>query len=431
MTPLEKAYYDLKKEVSQLRRDNSKLKEGIFRPEEQICLEAKVRTLSHSLKTAEKERDRYHRLWQNAVRQNPGHSVEDLILIENLKKENEALRQDNSEFLAKLNEANEIIQKLKSQMNRDHENSSIASSQKPFHKKIRNSRPKTDRKPGGQKGHSGHKRPHMEPTVPVVDIGATPEMLSNTDLYPTDEFITKQKIDISISANVTEYRVRVYRSRSTGKRVHAPFPAGVINEFNYGENVKALAFLLNNYCNVSIDKTSEIISGITSGAVTMSKGLISSLTEKFSAATEDDRKHIYSMLMLAPSMHVDFTPGRVNGKAVQVIFCGNDNEVMYLFREHKGHAGIEGTPVKEYQQILIHDHDTTFYSYGGGHQECLSHILRYLQDAIENEPALTWHQKMQDLLKRTIHEVKQNSNLQAERINEIKSAYDRPCFLCH
>ena len=423
-TPLEKAHAELKKEVRKLRSENAKLRNGTFTDQEKQELLDRIKHLEHDLLKSNKERDRYHELWQHAARYNRKCPSDFLIRIEDLEKSNADLTSTNQSLSEQLRDALELISKLKTQMNRDHENSSIPSSQKPIHKKIKNSRVKTDRKPGGQKGHSGHKRPHMEPTVPVVDIAPTPEMLSDTDLYPTDEFITKQKIDISISANVTEYRARVYRSGSTGKRVHAPFPDGVVNEFNYGENVKALAFLLNNYCNVSIDKTSEIISGITSGAVTMSKGLISSLPKRFSAATEDDRKHIYSMLLLAPSMHVDFTPGRVNGKAVQVIFCGNDNEVMYLFREHKGHAGIEGSPVEEYQQILIHDHDTTFYSYGGGHQECLSHILRYLQDAIENEPDLTWHQKMRDLLKSTIHEVKQNRNLPAERIDAIRSAYE-------
>lgn len=58
------------------------------------------------------------------------------------------------------------------------------------------------------------------------------------------------------------------------------------------------------------------------------------------------------------------------------------------------HQGIAGTPVEHYLQILVHDHDATFYHYGGEHQECLAHILRYLQDAIDNEPELTWHKQM-------------------------------------
>ena len=53
---------------------------------------------------------------------------------------------------------------------------------------------------------------------------------------------------------------------------------------------------------------------------------------------------------------------------------------------HKGHAGIKDTPVDLNQSaIFIHDHDTTFYNYGSGHQECTAHILRYCKDSIQNE----------------------------------------------
>ncbi len=47
--------------------------------------------------------------------------------------------------------------------------------------------------------------------------------------------------------------------------------------------------------------------------------------------------------------------------------------------------GIKGTVTEDYQGILVHDHDVTFYNYGADHQECLAHVLRYLKDSIENE----------------------------------------------
>lgn len=254
----------------------------------------------------------------------------------------------------------------------------------------------------------------MEATRPVVELPAPENAINNPDFYPTNKFITKQMMDLEINVSVTEYRAQIFRSRSTRKRVHASFPKGVINEFNYGENAKALAFLLNNYCNVSIDKTSELIRGISDGKITLSKGLINSLSKQFSSVTEKERKKIYSMLLMAPSMHSDVTPGKVNGKTVHVIVCANQDELLYFFREHKGYAGLEGTPVEEYQQILIHDHDTTYYKYGADHQECLAHVLRYLQDSIENEPELTWNKKMKDFLSNTIHEIKHNRLLSPE-----------------
>lgn len=417
-------------EINELRREIKRLKkEASTSPsqlniQERRLLEEKIRKHESALKKTERERDRYHRLWQEAARRASDYSAEQLILIEDLKAENARLLSENSSLKASLQEALDTIAVLKIQMNRDYENSSIPSSQKPFHKKIKNSREKTDRKPGAQAGHPGYRRPHMEPTQPVVFLEATPEMQADPDLYPTSEFIIKQKVDIHVTVSVTEYRAQVYRSRSTGRRSHAPFPEGVVNEFNYGENAKALAFLLNNYCNVSIDKTSELISGLTSGEIHLSKGMINNLPAQFSASTEEDRQRIYHRLLLAPSMNIDFTPGRVNGTGIQVVFCGNGEESLYLYRDSKGHKGVAGTPAEEYQHILIHDHDSTFYSYGADHQECLAHILRYLQNAIENEPDLTYHRSMQDLLKQVIHEAKQERHFTESRIREIEAAYD-------
>ena len=405
---LKEAYEKLRLEAVFLRRENAKLKEGTYIDADRTSNEKEIRHLKWELTNANRDKERYHALWRKCLAEG---SVDMKAELYSVKKQ--------------LEEANETIAKLKAQMNRDHENSSLASSQKTFSKKIKNSREKTERKPGGQPGHAGHKRPHMEPTNPVIDLPVSADILNNPDFYPTNEFVTKQIADLEISVSVTEYRAQIFRSRSTGQRIHAPFPNGIVNEFNYGENAKALAFLLNNYCNVSIDKTSELIMGLSDGKIALSKGLINSLSKQFSTATVEERQKIYSMLLLAPSMHSDATPGKVNGKTVQVIVCANQDELLYFFREHKGHEGIKGTPVEEYQQILIHDHDITYYGYGSDHQECLAHILRYLQDSIDNEPDLTWNRKMKDFLSGTIHEVKQDRILSEYKIIALEEEYDR------
>ena len=69
----------------------------------------------------------------------------------------------------------------------------------------------------------------------------------------------------------------------------------------------------------------------------------------------------------------------------------------------KGHEGVKGTPAEDYNGIIVHDHEKTFYKYGSAHQECLAHVERYLKDATENEKDKTWSGKMRSLLKEMIH----------------------------
>ena len=77
--------------------------------------------------------------------------------------------------------------------------------------------------------------------------------------------------------------------------------------------------------------------------------------------------------------------------------------MLYFARDKKGHDGIKGTVVEDYQGTLVHDHDVTFYKYGTGHQECLAHVLRYLKDSMDNEKDRTWNRQMHSLIQEMIH----------------------------
>ena len=49
----------------------------------------------------------------------------------------------------------------------------------------------------------------------------------------------KQLVNIRTILEVTEYHADVYYNSATGERVHAEFPAGVIDDVNYGGSIKA------------------------------------------------------------------------------------------------------------------------------------------------------------------------------------------------
>ena len=316
--------------------------------------------------------------------------------------------------------------KLRAQLNRDYENSSIPSSMaKPSRKKITNNRESTGKKPGGQPGHKGHGRQKQQPTNKVF-IPAPYEYLNNPNYRLTGKIITKQLINLSISVDVLECSTPELRNKETGTRVHAAFPPGMVNDVNYGGSVKAFAFLLNNHCCVSIDKVRDFLSELTDGKLQISKGMINGLSREFSLKTQKEQREIFSNLQHSPVMGIDFSGARLNGKNVQISVCAGPAGVIYQARENKGHKGVKGTPVEDYQGILIHDHDLTFYSYGSAHQECLTHILRYLLDSIENEPALTWNKQMRELIREMIHyrnSLVEDDKLDPERVAEYENRY--------
>jgi len=323
--------------------------------------------------------------------------------------------------------------KLKAQMNRDYENSSIPSSvsQCPKKKKITNNREKTGRKPGGQPGHKGHSRKRQIPTnqihIPVPEI-----YLDREKYKPTGKMIVKQMVSIHVGIVVDEYSTPEFRSLRTGLREHAEFPDGVVNDVNYNGSVKAFAFLLNNHCNVSVLKVSDFLSELTGGRLKISAGMINGLSKQFSSKTEAEQKKAFADMLLTPVMNTDFTSARVNGENMNVAVCATPQNVIYFAREHKGFKGVKGTPIENYHGILVSDHDRTFYNYGDNHQECLDHPLRYLIAIMENEPSLGWHRMMRELLQEMIHfrkgldpdDGRDPDQIDPERVAALEKKYD-------
>mgnify|MGYP000855575686 CR=1 FL=1 len=347
--------------------------------------------------------------------------------VDELKDANLALKREHYANLSELEEEREKNRKLTAQINRDYENSSIPSSLKPNHKKITNNREKTGKKPGGQPGHEGHRRKKQDPTN-VIEIPSPEEYLNNPEYEVTDIKKSRQMVGIKLILDTVEYYTVVFRHKETGKLVHADFPVGVDNDVNYDSSIKAFAFLLNNHCNVSIDKVRQFLSDLTGGALEISKGMINGLSREFAEKSVAEQKKVFSDLVGAPVLNEDFTTARVNGKNVNVFICATPYEAAYYAKEHKGHEGIKGTPAELNGNIHVHDHDATFYNYGSLHQQCLIHILRYLLDSMENEKNLTWNTDMRALIREMIHyrnSLGHEEDPDADKVKEFEDRFDR------
>ena len=207
-------------------------------------------------------------------------------------------------------------------MNRDYENSSIPSSQSRNRRKISNNRERTGRKPGAQPGHAHHGRKKQEATQ-TVHLPAPKIVAEDPDFKKTKKIITKQLVSIEMILHVTEYQADVCNSRR--EKVHAAFPAGVVDDVNYDGSIKSLLFLLNTDCAVSIDKASAL-SDLTGGKLKISRGMINKLCREFSSKTETERKKIFADLLSCPVLHTDCTNARVNGESALCICCASSDE---------------------------------------------------------------------------------------------------------
>lgn len=355
-----------------------------------------------------------------------------LDIIASLKNRNAELEakrkkalKDYYEVAVTLEDTQGLITKLTAQVNHNYENSSLPSSKCIDRKKIVNNREKTGKKPGAQPGHPHYPRKPMKPDQ-VVEIPVEENLKDRSRYIPTGNILSRQVISISVVPVVTEYRTEEFLDKKKGRRVHAAFPAGVKDDVNYDESMKAVLFMLNSRCNVSLQKTAEFVSNVTDGALSPCVGMISGLCREFASKSKQEQDDLFKALLDAPVMHVDGTVARVNGSNKNVVVCSNAAATMYFAREHKGHAGVKETPIERFGGILIHDHEACFYSYGSDHQECLVHIERGLRDSIENEKALTWNKEMLGLIQEMIHEnnLAPAEGIAKETIAAFEARYD-------
>ena len=317
-----------------------------------------------------------------------------------------------------------IIQKLKAQITKDNTNSSIPSSQRPNHKTPPNNREKTGRKPGGQKGHTGHKRRKLEPTEPVHHLAPPACVVDNPEYYKTGKKIIKQLIRVSLKLEVIQYEADVYRHHKTRKKIHAAFPEGMVNEVEYDASVSALLSLLHSHGNMSYDKISEILSDLTGGKLRPSKGMMADLEKKFSLKSVTDRQQIFNRMLVYPYMHIDGTNVRVSGKNGQVLIETSPAGTLLYHTGVKGDEAVKGTPAEIYDGTAVHDGESTFFHYGNNHQGCLVHELRYLKGSMDNEPNLTWASLMREYLQFLMHYVStEKRNGRNELSDEERTAF--------
>ena len=345
---------------------------------------------------------------------------ENLKLTEELAAEKAKFteaKQETYAALTKLTEAQEQNAALQALLNKDYTNSSKPSSQSPEHKTIHNSRTKSGRKPGGQPNHEHHGRKRQDNARQVV---LTPrKVLENPGRYvPTGKKFCKQLVSAKVVVMATDYVAMEYRDTLTGDTFHADFPAGMVDDVEYDSSVKALAFMLNEECNVSIGKTRQFLFDASHGVLNISTGAISNFTNEFSKKSKEDREELKKQILATGVIHADYTFGRRQGKMSTVLIMTNNDSAVYTSVSAKGNAGVKESGLDTYHGVLVSDHEAAFVNLDCLHQECSSHTLRYGIGSVENEPNLKWNRLFIDWDRRAINHWNSHDSLPAKQWKE-------------
>lgn len=102
-------------------------------------------------------------------------------------------------------------------------------------------------------------------------------MCDSEDLTKLDDAVIKDELDYEIKIIKKRYYFKEYKCNHCHKLVKQNIPSRLKEENQYGFRVQAHALALRNVCNVPINKTKRIISGLTSNEIILSERYISKL----------------------------------------------------------------------------------------------------------------------------------------------------------
>lgn len=323
---------------------------------------------------------------------------------EQLKNKVKELEEEHENLLK---EKNFEIARLKALLNMDGTNHGIPTSQTPIHKNklIPNTREKSDKQKGGQKGHKKHKLEKFK------DDEITEKCEHNMEKCPccnsvaikkTGEIKETDELDYKIVVTKKRHLFTEYECEKCGKRFHEEIPNNLKEDNQYGPQVQALELTLMNQANVTINKAQKITYGMTAGEIDLSEGYIAKLQKRASNRLEDFMKEMKKEIIKQKLLHWDDTVIMINTKRSCLRFYGTDKLAMYRAHLHKDKDGLDNDGilnVLEKDTVVVHDHNKVNYNkdYYFKNAECNRHLITDLKKVIDNLNH-TWAKKLIELL---------------------------------
>ena len=310
------------------------------------------------------------------------------------------------------------------------------------------------RKQGGQPGHRGSglapvTRPDKREPVEPPGCGGCGGGLADA---PGTVASWVQVFDLpSFCLAVTEYQM-MRRRCDCGQATTARRPAGVRGGPTcYGPNVTAAATWLASQDVLGIERTADLMSALLGVAV--STGFISScLTRLDDALTAAGfEQALKAALRDQQVLGTDETPAPLTAAAADEPGCHNPH--VYTVRTMRAYtrggadlvwygaagdrtkASISGFAILDtFRGVLVRDDFGGYTSYDpdlAGVQQCLAHVLRYLDDTHAIDPdTQAWARQVADALRAAIHEINtaraaDRTTVDAELLTRLRRRYDR------
>lgn len=250
--------------------------------------------------------------------------------IKNLNKTISELKEENKKLL------NEI-DRLKNQNNKNSTNSSKPSStnittpKKKTGANLYNYRIKTDKKIGGQLGHTGYNLNKKkveelikDKKVEVIEIKH--KIKGNSKL----DNVVKYKLGINIKPYV-EKHVFIYN-----EDVNESLPKEFYTDVTYTNDIKTLSLELGTYNLISYDRLSDFFSVITNNVINISNGTLVNFLYDFSSKSKLTINNLENNILNNKINYTDETTAKFNKKIYLLEIIVMKKQLFIKFIKIKG-----------------------------------------------------------------------------------------------
>lgn len=333
------------------------------------------------------------------------------------------LEMSNEELRARVHE-------LEARLSKNSSNSSKPPGSDGLNKTPKNTRDKSDKKPGAQQGHVGKGLSQM--ATPDVIIVHTQAKCQGCGLEL--ELIDGACVEKRQVFDIPQPKIVVTEHQSLGKQCpccgelnRGSFPEDIKGPVQYGERVQALTAYFAHQHFIPVDRVCEIFEDIF--GVAISPGTCSNIDKKLFEQLESFESSLKTYLLAARVLHFDETGMRCEKKLRWVHVASSQLATLYTIHAKRGQEAMDEAGIlPEFLGTGVHDHWFPYFAYKQiTHSLCNAHHLRELTFIHEQEEE-DWAKQMKDLLIFAKNEVQRHLEqemLPAEIIFRIEETYSQ------
>jgi len=279
------------------------------------------------------------------------------------------LLRENMELRKQVVEQSKQIEELKSRLNLNSSNSSRPpSSDSPYRSKEVGQQ---KRKPGGKKGHKGHRQRLLTPTETRL---IQPELCTcgNRMFDNATPYYTHQMIELpEIKMDVTHFVLYKGTCSCCGKTNKGLIPKE--HRTGYGPRLTAL---IAEMAGTQADSRSIIQTFCDSVLdVKISLGAIQKVLDRVSQAIEPSYEAIASQVRQAKVNHADETSWHKNGVLMWLWVLANQTSAFFMIHSRRSWEAFEDL-IRDWKGILVSDGYKVYCKWVGLRQTCMSHLIR-------------------------------------------------------